>query len=311
MSLKKLMEQFQVMLDRRAAEDLERGVARFMEDADFEATKRMKLKSLEAEVSKRIPSYESRSNQVLKNLKREQEHDTLELHLKHKAQVRALQKKHEEEMVALPEKYKRKAADIEKNLRMDMQWELDLMLKVEQSSLEQKLMGERRRALETREREDKIREQARALVDQDTNSQVLTTFREEAARQAHPHLEVAAQIPSQRTPLKSILKKSKARSVTVNSEGAITFLTEEDETLDDRKTKRVKVEGASKRDRVVDVLDEEATLFPYRENIGPSNQNLRSPRTPRTPRTPWVSSWTPRNFSTSEEPCSSSSTSPT
>ncbi|KAL5329067.1 hypothetical protein ACEPPN_002576 [Leptodophora sp. 'Broadleaf-Isolate-01'] len=287
MSLQELMEQWQVMSDRRREEDRARDKARLLEDMTFEGRKRAKLQALVVDVTARVPSYESRSAGALKSLEIEQEHEFTDLQRKHKAQLKALQKKQEEEIAALPEKYTRKAADIEKNLRADMQWELDLMLEVEQSALENAMSVERRRALETRDREDRIRVQARALVDQDLNSQVLTTFREEASRQNHPHRDVTLQLPSQQ-PLKSILKKP--RGLSVNSDGfATVILNSDDETLDDRKIKRVKVEERSSRSsraKAPDVLDEQATLFPYRENSGTPSRTPRSPRTPWTPRTP-------------------------
>ncbi|KAG4441266.1 hypothetical protein IFR05_003257 [Cadophora sp. M221] len=293
MSLQELMEQWQVMSDRRREEDRARDKARLLEDMTFEGKKRVKLQALVVDVTARVPSYESRSSGALKSLEIEREYELTDLQRRHKAQLKALQKKQEEEMAALPGKYTRKAADIEKNLRADMQWELDLMLEVEQSALENSMSVERRRALEARDREDRIREQARALVDQDLNSQVLTTFREEASRQNQPHRDAAPQLTSQQ-PLKSILKKP--RGLSFNSDGIATvILNSDDETLDDRKIKRVKVEERSLRSskaRAPDILDEHATLFPYRENSGTPSQTPRSPRTPwipripRTPRTP-------------------------
>ncbi|KAH7342806.1 hypothetical protein BKA65DRAFT_298181 [Rhexocercosporidium sp. MPI-PUGE-AT-0058] len=286
MSLQELMEQWQIMSDRRGEEDRARDKARLLEDMTFEGKKRAKLEALVVDVTARVPSYEYRSAGALRILEREQENEMTDLQRKHKAQLKALQKKQEEEMAALPAKYNRKAADIEKNFRMDIQWELGLMLEVEQSALENTMSVERRRVLEAREREDRIRQQARSLVDQDLNSQVLTTFREEASRHHQPHRDGTPQLSSQR-PLKSILKKP--RGISVNSDGITAqVLTSDDETLDDRKIKRVKVEGYSRSGgaRAPDVLDKEATLFPYRENNGILIHTPRSPRTPWTPRTP-------------------------
>ncbi|KAL2075672.1 hypothetical protein VTL71DRAFT_615 [Oculimacula yallundae] len=305
MSLQDLMEQFQVMsecvhiyiaaleiavsmgqdpakviISRRREEDLQRNAARFTEDVEFEVSKRTKLKALEAEIMGRIPSYESRSIGVLNDLKREEEIHSAELQKKHKAELKALRKKHHEETAAIPQLYMRKAAEIEKNLRMDIRWELDLMLEVEQGALENEMLIERQRALETRERQDKIREEARALVDQDLNRQVLATFREEASHRIQPRQDIVAQSSSQQS-LKSILKKPLGLSV--NGEDTNTSLTTEDETLNDRKFKRVKMEASPRRSRVADILDEEATLFPYRENKSPSVHLQRLPRTPWSP----------------------------
>ncbi|PVH89736.1 hypothetical protein DL98DRAFT_3304 [Cadophora sp. DSE1049] len=276
MSLQKLMEQWQVMSDRRIEEDRARDMARISEDEKFEATKKSKLIALVAELTARIPSYESRSAGALRMLKREQANEFTQLQIKHTAQLKALQKKQEEEMAAFPEKYIRKAEDIEKNLRLDIQWELDLMLEVEQAVLENTLSVERRHLLEARDREDRLREQARALIDRDLNSQVLATFRQEASRQNQQRQAAVPQLTSAERPLKSILKKP--RGISVNDDGTATILYFDDETREDRQNKRVKMEGSSKRARAVDILDENATLFPYREN--------KSPRTPRTPQGP-------------------------
>ncbi|KAK0125341.1 hypothetical protein ONS95_000636 [Cadophora gregata] len=269
MSLQELMEQWQVMSDRRAEEDRARDRARIAEDEKFEATKQSKLSALVAELTTRIPSYESRSAGALRMLKREQANEFTQLQIKHTAQLKALQKKQEDEIAAFPEKYIRKAEDIENNLRADIQWELDLMLEVEQAVLENTLSVERKHLLEARDREDRLREQARALIDRDLNSQVLTTFRHEASRQNQHRQVTVAQLNSAERPLKSILKKP--RGISVNSDGTTTLLYFEDGTREDRQSKRVKMEGSSRRTRAVDILDENATLFPYRENKSPAN----------------------------------------
>lgn len=276
MSLQELMEQWQIMSDRRIEEDRARDRARTAEDEKFEATKKSKLTELVDELTTRIPSYESRSAGALRMLKREQANDFTQLQMKHTAQLKALQKKQEEEMAAFPEKYIRKAEDIEMNLRADMQWELDLMLEVEQAVLENTLSVERKHLLEARDREDRLREQARALIDRDLNSQVLATFRMEASRQNQQRQVAVSQLNLAERPLKSILKKP--RGISVNDDGTTTLLYFEDEIREDRQNKRVKMEGTSKRARTVDILEENATLSPYRES--------RSPRTPRTPQGP-------------------------
>lgn len=276
MSLQELMEQWQIMSDRRLEEDRARDRARTTEDEKFEATKKSKLTELIDELATRIPSYESRSAGALRMLKREQANEFTQLQMKHTAQLKALQKKQVEEMAAFPEKYLQKAEDIEMNLRADMQWELDLMLEVEQAVLENTLSVERKHLLEARDREDRLREQARALIDRDLNSQVLATFRMEASRQNQQREVAVSQLNSAERPLKSILKKP--RGISVNDDGTTTLLYFEDEIREDRQNKRVKMEGTSKRVRTVDILDENATLFPYRES--------KSPRTPRTPQGP-------------------------
>jgi len=270
------MEQWQIMSDRRLEEDRARDRARNTEDEKFEATKKSKLTELIDELATRIPSYESRSAGALRMLKREQANEFTQLQMKHTAQLKALQKKQVEEMAAFPEKYLQKAEDIEMNLRADMQWELDLMLEVEQAVLENTLSVERKHLLEARDREDRLREQARALIDRDLNSQVLATFRIEASRQNQQREVAVSQLNSAERPLKSILKKP--RGISVNDDGTTTLLYFEDEIREDRQNKRVKMEGTSKRVRTVDILDENATLFPYRES--------KSPRTPRTPQGP-------------------------
>ncbi|KAH7419210.1 hypothetical protein BKA64DRAFT_10438 [Cadophora sp. MPI-SDFR-AT-0126] len=277
MSLQELMEQWQVMSDLRLEEDQARDKARIAEDKKFEATKKSMLNDLEAELTARIPSYESRSAGALKMLKREQANEFTQLQMKHTAQLKALQKHQEEEMAAFPEKYIRKAEDIEKNLRLDMRWELELMLEVEQAMLENKLSITRRNRLEARDREDRLLEQARALIDRELNSQVLATFRQEASHQNQQRqASTFPQLTSAEPPLKSILKKP--RGISVNDDGTTTIIYFDDETREDRQNKRVKMEGFSKRAKAVDILDENASLFPYREN--------KSPRTPRTPQGP-------------------------